>query len=450
MFAIWWIQRAETREAGVVLRVVSVTWRRAAGSLGVACLAGGALVVPVADGSAANPSGVEHGPGQVISGQLVLDRHVPREHRGALRSAVNGGSAVTLTAWRASSRLGESPAIAVGKTRSDETGRFGFEAAPTAELLEAGKANDGYVNFLVEAVVDGQWQPQSFSRRWNGQHWVSREDGQPESVSVPVRWRAGPRSSKAAGGSVGPALAPPNASSATALRHGTRKLRTGSDSDVPPCAWHTYDEGDLDTGVGLLSVGQDSTGTFTYGETADSDISVMAALNNGPFQISGTAHMGTKRAGEISITRSAPRGSAGISQGASSRFHYEWRKFRAVWECDGPMTGEEVHWMIVPTKWVGGADLDCCFHEGRTQACDSAPYSSYRDRYISGSTFETSNTRSGTLKWAILSATSFGEATSGYSKYVKLKWSFGSQVTYHYLCGKEARPLDGAKFIYAS
>lgn len=292
----------------------------------------------------------------------------------------------------------EPPLVTTGPADGD--GQFTLRASGSPELLHLAEINNGYVNFVMYTPDGGQWH---FSRYMGGRPANSpspyRADG--------VRWSERPDM----------AAEPLEVRTPRALT-----LNSGSGGGSPfvgMCGNYQVVKTDrASTMIGEINAEGDTVhNDFVYGEgnTADSDISVAMRGARGPWQLTGTHHVGNSRVAKV-----GHEGGALESMWFSSGFDYHLMRD----EC-----GRE---MVTVHQWRGGIEN----HPQTNQGCTIDPYRRHAENYSPGSKFERSENRAVTWTNA---AEIFGAsltARSGYSKEVHMQLKFGSAAS-HLVCGDD-------------
>jgi hypothetical protein len=230
----------------------------------------------------------------------------------------------------------------------------------------------------------------------------------------------------------------PNESTVSAVSWvaSTQTELTTTLADCPWYYWEDYQYSNRYTQVGELHVDHDvTTAKFTYGETADSSIDVMAKATSLPWSASGSIHIGNSFATSVSA-----------SAGGQTNYHWALRtQFRYVnmrlyKDCvGGPYhywTGSEE---IGPVQWLqGGMTL-------ANTVTQPARNPAYSQSYGKGTSWSRSQNKfakvSGAVTWL---GASIG-AQSGASSEVRIEYVFGFGRTTHYLYGNNALPAQSGK-----
>jgi hypothetical protein len=324
------------------------------------------------------------------------------------------GAQVELYVEPRTSEPGTSALPLVATASTDATGRFSLVAPSTREVL-ARLQDDGIANFVLVVRRDGLVLQRNLSRRPS-----SLIDDASSVDALP----ASDRKRRVVGAErvLRLVLAPGRAGVSPAS--GRTPL-----APAPQCLYSVVSTGRAWTTVGEIHVGGDATGRFTYGRTADSNIDVgFSATGAGGWSISGTVHVGNS----LSATVWAERG-PGWGTKFKTQFEYEKRKYGGA--CQGHK--------IVGTRWVGGTDTNEPVYG--TGVCDQYPQ--YSVPYGKNSGFHRDANRA--HRWGT-ALTVFGVtlgARSGYSTSVAYRYSTGSQLGQHWVCGNNDSPLYAARIF---
>ena len=373
-------------------------------------LAAGLGLAAVGVGPAAASAGTDAGVGVSATGG-------PPDIAGAVVDAAGQGLAgaqVELYVEPRTSEPGTSALPLVATASTDPAGRFSLVAPSTREVL-ARLQDDGVANFVLVVRGDGLVLQRNLSRRPASViDDVSNADA--ASANEPERRNAAARHALRL------VLAPGRAGVSPAPR------RTPL-APAPQCVYSVVATGRAWTTVGEIHVGGDATGRFTYGRTADSNIDVgFSATGAGGWSISGTVHVGNS----LSATVWAERG-PGWGTKFKTQFEYEKRKYGGA--CQG--------YKIVGTRWVGGTDTNEPVYG--TGVCDAYPNTSVP--YGKNSGFFRDANRA--YRWGT-ALTVFGVtlgARSGYSTSVSYRYSTGSQLGQHWVCGNNDYPLYATRIF---
>jgi len=194
----------------------------------------------------------------------------------------------------------------------------------------------------------------------------------------------------------------------------------------------------IDTGVST-TVGEIHThgkfvrDTVTYGQTADSNISVGVSPNGSRWSFNGTYHVGNTNGATVSWSKAGPYGHR-----VQSNFDYAEYEWVPLGICGG--------YEIDPLRWGGSATYgsDNSGYDGR---CGST-YAAYAQEYGPGTSFRRSTNRYVTFSFA---ATAFGvagfTAQSGASADVTMAWTFDQRRGTRTLCGNNAYPTLSARIF---
>jgi hypothetical protein len=296
--------------------------------------------------------------------------------------------------------------LPVGHDRAAENGRFSVAGELTPELAELARLNGGYINFVLQAAAAGAFEETHFSR-YVGDTPITAHEAR--TAKRTTEWRASPeetaepvkvRLSEAAGASTsagGRRISP--------MQGGCSGLKL-----IDKQIGHTV--------LGELRAPQDTLeARFTYGERADSEIGVAARGTKGPWGMAGSFHMGNSGTGEWAKSDEHLL--------VTGRFMYE------KYEYTCPSGRRE---KVVPREWMGDAQSQPTAMRG----CAGAPEG--RTGHYGHDT-EFDRDREKAVQWH-RAVSVFGaelSARSGYSRWVKGHWKFGSG-TLHLLCGDDGPP----------
>jgi hypothetical protein len=190
------------------------------------------------------------------------------------------------------------------------------------------------------------------------------------------------------------------------------------------------------TAVGELHTASDSTGKFTYGRTADSDIGVAFSDSGGPWYLSGSAHAGNSLSASVSLSAGANFGHRIIST-----FNYA-----QLWFVADCFEGNDLymgHREVEVDTWRGSitSDYDWSSLDNHRNA--------YWNIFGKGAGFSRTTTDFVKYSGAVSIWGASLTAKSGASTFVKESWTFGSAQNAHYLYGNDNTP-PYAHRIFAS
>ncbi len=308
----------------------------------------------------------------------------------------------------------EAPELASATT--DASGAFVLRLSPAvAAVAASASANDGWVDFDAAFITGNRVQFRSFSRKAADGAWTEGEG------TVAVQF-----DSAAAIGAQAP---------------GVRTAFSEADSSHsrPGCYVSTTRLGEVDKYmvIGEAHVWKDQALTWQYGQRADSDIGVGYSTDGVRWTLSGSVHIATKRANEISDSISYLGDDAGnFGRRYRTEFHFVKQRQRRV--CLGRAA---TVYRIKATRWNGGFDYyddvkDLNGHCGDRYA-DNAVY------FAPASGNGTFTRTSEDLKTYSGAVTVFGVSLSGQtgaSKSASQSWRFGRRFARYYLCGDTGKP----------
>ncbi len=201
---------------------------------------------------------------------------------------------------------------------------------------------------------------------------------------------------------------------------------------LPPCPWVTVSQTDAYTVVGELHTVTDLSGTFSYGQTADSEIGVSVSLDGGGhWSLSGSSSVSNTLSSKITQGNQA----ANWGHQIKTQFHYLKQKQSG---CNHP-----TWYRVIASQWDGGIQIGA-----DVSSWDNHP-NQWKQAYPGRSEFLRS---SGTAYNYGIAVNVFNinlNATSGFSTNVELHWTNTSQSTTRYLYGNNGYPTT-ATIIYAS
>jgi len=311
--------------------------------------------------------------------------------------------------------------LGLGAVPSDANGSVEVRLPISYYLRQLAATNDGYVNFIAIAWSGSVSKEFYFSKRVDGDAWISGNAPEPPSLVN---------------------LDPAQSSSTRATQHGpmasiglpgnTRvlkpsQLRVLSRSGMgrlgkPACVAYVDDTWTGYTAYGEIHTAGDMSGVLRYGTSADSDVGV-GVMSGGSWDLQGTVHVGNSRSSAIGPSRGPD-----WSHRVLTEMYYE--KWHA-WCVDG---GDE---QITAEQWIGGwdngSDVSSYDHQ-----CD-ATYSAYRTNFVGPGTWDRTSSHFVTLFGA---AVPFGlisvTAESGASTHVDLTITFTQGVNQtRVLCGND-------------
>ena len=178
-------------------------------------------------------------------------------------------------------------------------GGFSLTAANSAALTRLAKQNGGYVNLQFVAVGGGFFANRTMARTFTSAGAWRDRDGSSNlgqivlAKGAPGAGPIGKRARKVAAAGL-----------CTLLR-----------STVGKPVDRRVVIGQLHSVAGMAA-------SFTYGQTADSDIGTAFAAGKGPFSVSGDAHVGNSTGSSVTITRSGNFGHKLLTQFRFQRWHY--------------------------------------------------------------------------------------------------------------------------------
>jgi hypothetical protein len=190
--------------------------------------------------------------------------------------------------------------------------------------------------------------------------------------------------------------------------------------------------------VGELHLTQDETGTFTYGERADTTVQVKVQLTaGGPWTAGGGVEIGNSR--QSSVTWRKPSSNGRVLSTA-----FTFKKYKVDHGPPG-ICDRGDYWQIRATQWEGGAGLEEYVH-GFDNHCDDAFRENAR-HFAPGVSYSTGTQQA--IKWSF-GVLVFGiglSTTSGFSQWVTHTWRFGDNWRWYHLCGPGNVPNVAARIF---
>ncbi len=197
-------------------------------------------------------------------------------------------------------------------------------------------------------------------------------------------------------------------------------------------SWVTQSETDAYTVVGELHTVTDLSGTFSYGQTADSTIGVGASSDGGStWSVSGSVSINNSSGGTVTQGNQA----ANWGKQLKTEFHYLKQRFYCiVWTS---------YYRVIASRWDGSMQI----------GNDVSSWDNHRNQYWNSVLGRGTFTRSTNTAYNYSGAVCvFGvclNATSGFSTNVVLHWTNTSQSTTRYVYGNNDYP-PYSTIIYAS
>lgn len=407
-------------------------FRRGFAATPISALAATAMIAATpAPVVAAQPAGIR------IPGQLINADGTPV-----------AGRVLVFVSPQNSDQLDETP---VGMAVVGKDGNYSItvpDREATVQLVAA--QNDGWVNFVVVAIfADGTIQVNNSSGRMNARStsYLSTRAGiEPDRVDAePLRFV---KSETPNGGASAQATGVDDQTFDISEFHLTRTLvsdvddKWGSVSPTGAAATSgsfVLGTSDLWTVIGEFHKWKDTSGTFTYGKRADSDIG--GSISYDGTNWSATAAVKISNSASVAVTFSFPNNDTDtFGRQLRSQFRYV-KEFN---EIVGPGGYYNSWTSIRATQWNTGGDYNGKDKTNEDGHCDTRP-----NRVSFGKNM--SLTRDSLSAYTYSAAvTAFGvglTAKSGYSTYVQSQWKFGNQYNTYWACGSNAMP-GSAHIVY--
>jgi hypothetical protein len=265
-----------------------------------------------------------------------------------------------------------------------------------SQLSQWAAANDGYLFFNALAYGSGGSALTGFSLRQANGQWVGRDGETTESIAL-----AGPS--------------------------------TRIDIPIPHCSKTFKSASDNWTTVGEVHTATKMSYEFTYGQTADSDLSIgFSANGSSGWSIGGTRHIGNSSSTSVQWTGGEDEGWRLISV-----FHYGKYKWGGDYPC-------RQDYEVDPVAWNSGTDTYNSAIHDLDYHCQDYPVSQ-RASFNPGANFDRNDSDFVQFSGA---ATVFGaslKGQSGSSTFVQIHYHF---INSRMICGNDAAP-PSAHRIYA-
>ena len=360
----------------------------------------------------------------IATGRLIVASGGPPQDGDP--SAISGSVALYLPSI--SESASQDLLVATATTGAD--GGFTLQTPVTPALAAAAVANDGQVNLDLVANVNGLSYHQAIIRSFVGGAWVDEVGVAPAELMLsPVDAGVNPR------------LIPGSAAGAMTGSTTYGICRTFRFPLASARAWTTIGE--------LHTPADTEIATFTYGRKADSYISKAFSVDGSAWVLKGSVRVANESGSGSSATISYSTPADRWSREIQTEFVYT--KYRTELWCSSPAAVKVSDgYEIRATKWVGSSRLgaDLRYLDNRC----SETYARFLAPYGRGFQFTRDENRYGTFTDAAsvtVGGTSISiNARSGMSRWVTLKWQFGTKSTAHVLCGTDDFP-PGASRIFA-
>ena len=326
---------------------------------------------------------------------------------------------------------------ALDEATTDSSGYYVLHATNTGDVAIDAAANDGWVNFAIEANAGDSPYFDVVARRWDPARGV---------------WRSTEDDEVFADGSTGVSPAAPDSLAVDVAPTGGSLVAGDWPSFVGSCKLAiektTLVRTEVDpTTIGELHVAKDATGKFSYGigNRADSEISIASSV--GGWHLLGFKHIATNTTTSVAVTNSGEDWARQIR----SRFQYGLYKHERStvdW-----VTGQRVpcgtSYTKEPRVWVGnielGADLSSKLHLCQTK------YAQWSVPFSQNTEFHRYSGKLQTWQGAASVDLGFGRldlsAWSGASKSVGYDYHFGVASAVHWLCGTDSWPRFASRIF---
>jgi len=323
------------------------------------------------------------------------------------------------------------PVVASATAGAD--GRYQLTLAPDDPTVAAAlAANHGWVNLMIVAEANGL-RTMAETGRTSAANLASLASPPAAGSALPgPTWvdRAG------AAPSVDFALAAgrPGVTALSPAQIAAGEAQTGA--AAPPCRYTVADSQQAGTVVGEIHKWKDTTATFSYGQTADSDIGVGVNATGSGWSLSGTVHVSQSTSATVGWGGWAADGIFGGQ--LQTQFQYERRHW--INAPGSTYCGVE---SIVAVGWNGGTSVGADVHQYDGH-CDTSGGQDYK-----GGSFLNRDSSRAYRYYGAVNVFGVGlDAQSGYSSSVRMHWDFGTGATNHWMCGNDG-PSTSAAIVYA-
>jgi hypothetical protein len=304
--------------------------------------------------------------------------------------------------------------VSVTSTKADASGRYELHATPNNEVLSAAARNNGWVNFLLVVVADGIVQAEGVTRHWNGSTWDSagRVESDPARVVSSYVTRAAATGKPLQGSEAGPAA-------------------VAGLADQPPytpnCSYWVLARYNTWTAIMEFHNSNDADGSWRYGVTADSDISLGLKPGAGSWSLGGEWHVGNS-------TGAAIGGSTPSAYDRWPQTIFEYEKIHLEGQPRG-FCNVDNYDVVYSKRWLGGlTDVG----PTPSSSCFEYPQDNHITRFEYGTFFERAANRALTIGYAANLPFISLSATSGYSTNVQMHWL--AARNWLYICGDTDYP----------
>lgn len=296
----------------------------------------------------------------------------------------------------------------VDEASTDSEGRFAVGSSMPALAGGTSNDNDGFITFELHIFGDGWFMPHTLSRKPTGEGWIDGLNRIDPAVELSVD------SDKH--------LVMESTHAARAATCVVRKRRLSSRNKL--------------TTIGEYHAARDVSGRFSYGEKADSEISVGAGADGQSWSIAGSKHIGNSRESIVKWKR-------------SKNFHRELdTKFRyGKWKVsfEGPRCPDP-YYRVIPDHWGTGArEGDRIFSV--VWGCRHRP-KKYRAVFAKGTSLTRNESNATWFKKTVCVFGACLSSQSGFSSNVVSHWNFGRKRERHLMCGNNALP-SRAKRVFS-
>lgn len=370
----------------------------------------------------------------VVSARVMNGRVVVAPDEG---TSIPEADAMITLAWipgLSNSRVGDVlNVVALSSATSKKDGTFSLTVPNSAQLDRAAGQNDGWLNFIV-GVETSAGDSQALDVAWNSSTntMTPNLNGGTSANTLRIAFLYN------AGGQ---------------LVNGNSSPRTEGQLAVTPAAsalgcQYIIDE-TFTKYTSILNTHSDSKSkvTYTYGQTANSDIDAGLKYYNSGWGISGSIHVGNSLTAAQSQTKSGLWNAYVTAQFSYTKGH--------ISDYYGAPTGSPCSTMsslhvgdqkVNPGQWVGGLSESAGAGSQR-ELCTTSPRSSHTALLDHPGTFTLNGTTATKISAAVTTPYLTLGARSGFSTTAKMVWTTLSApgVT---LCGQSGYPATGPGIMY--
>ncbi|GAB3255097.1 hypothetical protein [Kineosporia babensis] len=334
-----------------------------------------------------------------------------------LRAAAVPETPVSVEYWP-DAKIGEAiePQV-LATTTTDGSGKYNLRLDPDDTKVQKALAKNGdWLNVVLRYGEGTSGDFTNIAQRWNGKTWgdPKRPDTAPGKQHVSTIENA----------------------------PGTSRISAAA---RPKCYWYVTGKPKAYTKIAEYHSSAKTSGSWEYGQTADSNVEVGLKPSGKGWEINGTSQVATVKGASVRVDEG--RGRKGYY--ATTRMQYQEVRLdtkpagsSTSTTCGAPWFGLKVGTKMVTAKqWLGGTAKT---GDVKKYTCAQAPQKYNDVNMLKGTTFVTTDAKASKLGGAaVVGGASLG-ATSGYSNNVKLTLTWHKKGK---VCGGNAAPVD-ANTIY--